>query len=244
MNTTDNFLEVLSERVRLNPDSHLFLSLAEEYKKHQRIEDAIDTLAEGLRKNPSFIPARVKLALWYAESNMPAEAIREAEKVLAIQSDNVNALKIIFRIAKDLGDNEKALQQAKTILSLRPYDEETRSYLQNNQVQSADLSSPNRTDSTGEELNLADPLSSVDTPKNLHQELRQTEILIEQGRFREASMLCNLILSDYPRDRKALQRKEEISSLLSLIRKKTEAVIEKLEYLKQTLINRVFHTTQ
>ena len=76
MNTKEDSLYIkrLKERLRQSPDSKVFLSLAEELRKKDRIEDAITVLIDGVKKNPDFIAARLTLGRWYLLTDMLSEA--------------------------------------------------------------------------------------------------------------------------------------------------------------------------
>lgn len=238
MNATDNLIETLKERVHLNPKSPLFLSLAEELKKQGRMDDAVDALLEGLRINPGFVPARLRLAKWYLEAQMYAEAMREVERVLAKRPDDLNALRLAFQITKELGELENALQYARAILRLRPDDSTVSDYI-NEQV-SKQQSVPCDTSVDKQRSQITEPLTTAQSLDKLHRDLRQIELLLRQSRYREASKLCDLMLSEHPTDRRLLQTKEEIHSLIGLLKKGRERVIDRLHRLKGRLMTLSF----
>ena len=67
-------IEKLKERVDKDPNSKLFVPLAEEYKKEGMIEEAISVLLNGIERQPGYMSARVSLGKIYLEKGMMKEA--------------------------------------------------------------------------------------------------------------------------------------------------------------------------
>lgn len=97
------YIKRLKERLRQNPDSKVFLSLAEELRKKDRMDEAIAVLIDGIKKHPDFIAARLTLGRWYLLSNMLSEAQKEFSEVIKYSSDNIFAHKWLDEINKRLG---------------------------------------------------------------------------------------------------------------------------------------------
>ena len=116
-------IERLKEKVDQDPNSKLFVSLAEEYKKEGMFDEAIDVLTSGLERQPNYLSARVSLGKLYIERSMLLEARDEFEKVINVIPDNLYAHKKLAEIYKNLGEKEKATYELKTVLSLNPSDE-------------------------------------------------------------------------------------------------------------------------
>jgi len=113
----------LKEKIEKDPNSKLFVPLAEEYKKAGMYDDAIDVLAKGLERQPSYLSARVSLGKIYIEKGMLDEARSEFEKVIAAIPDNLYAHKKLAETYRDLGEKDKAIKEFKTVLRLNPMDE-------------------------------------------------------------------------------------------------------------------------
>lgn len=94
----DFFIEKLRERVLENPDSRLFLTLAEELKKRGEEEEALLVLKEGIEKNPAFAAARLTLGRWYLKDNRIEEARKEFSVVLEISPGDKFALRYLREI--------------------------------------------------------------------------------------------------------------------------------------------------
>lgn len=116
-------IERLREKIEKDPNSKLFVPLAEEYKKAGMYDEAIDALIKGLEKQPSYLSARVSLGKIYIEREMLADAMAEFEKVIAAIPENLYAHKKLAEIYRELGDKDKAISEFRTVLKLNPLDE-------------------------------------------------------------------------------------------------------------------------
>lgn len=116
-------IERLKEKINKDPNSKLFVPLAEEYKKAGMFDEAIDALIQGLERQPNYLSARVSLGKIYIERGMPAEARTEFEQVIAAIPDNLYAHKKLAEIYRDLGERQNAVKAFKTVLQLNPMDE-------------------------------------------------------------------------------------------------------------------------
>jgi tetratricopeptide (TPR) repeat protein len=124
-----NDIERLKEKVERDPNSKLFVSLADEYRKRGMLDDAISVLTSGLTNQPNYMSARVSLGKVYLEKNMIAEAREEFEKVISAIPDNLFAHKKLAEIFRDMGNKEMAIREYKTVLKLNPLDEDAISNL-------------------------------------------------------------------------------------------------------------------
>ncbi len=117
-------IEKLKEKVDKDPNSKLFVPLAEEYKKAGMLDEAIAVLTKGLERQPGYMSARVSLGKVYLEKGMLNEAKAEFEKVTAVIPDNLYAHRKLAEIYRDLGEADNAIKEFKTVLRLNPMDEE------------------------------------------------------------------------------------------------------------------------
>lgn len=123
-------IEKLKARVERDPDSKLFLPLAEEYRKAGMLDDAISVLLRGLERQPGYTSARVALGKIYLERKMIEDARREFEKVINAVPDNLFAHKKLAEIYRDIGEIDRALSEYKTVIQLNPLDEDARSFIE------------------------------------------------------------------------------------------------------------------
>jgi tetratricopeptide (TPR) repeat protein len=117
-------IERLKEKINKEPNSKLFIPLAEEYKKAGMFDEAIDVLTKGLERQPGYMSARVSLGKIYLDKGMLSEASEEFEKVVKAIPDNLYAQKKLAEIYRDLGERDKAIEAFKKVQALNPADEE------------------------------------------------------------------------------------------------------------------------
>jgi tetratricopeptide (TPR) repeat protein len=118
-------IEKLREKVQKDPNSRLYVPLAEEYRKEGRMDEAIEVLQKGLERHPGYMSARVSLGkIYYAKGQMD-EARIEFETVTKSIPDNLFAHKKLAEIYRDTGKKDLAIKAFRTVLNLNPMDEET-----------------------------------------------------------------------------------------------------------------------
>jgi len=123
-------IEKLRERVERDPDSKLFLPLAEEYRKAGMYEEAIEVLERGLQRQPGYTSAKVALGKIYLEQGRVDDARVVFEEVALTVPDNLFAKKKLVEIYRQKGDIEKAKEYCRKVLELNPMDEEIRATLE------------------------------------------------------------------------------------------------------------------
>ncbi|RPI38571.1 MAG: hypothetical protein EHM54_00025 [Nitrospiraceae bacterium] len=117
-------IEKLREKVEKDPNSKLFVPLAEEYRKEGMLDEAIEILQKGLERQPSYMSARVSLGKIYLEKGQLAEARIEFENVTKAIPDNLYAHKKLSEIYRDTGEKDLAIKAFRAVLKLNPMDEE------------------------------------------------------------------------------------------------------------------------
>jgi tetratricopeptide (TPR) repeat protein len=122
-------IEKLKERVDKDPNSKLFVPLAEEYKKEGMLDEAISVLLGGIERQPGYMSARVSLGKIYLEKGMMNEARSEFESVIKSIPDNLYAHKKLAEIYRDLGEKALSISAYKAVLSLNALDDEAISSL-------------------------------------------------------------------------------------------------------------------
>ncbi len=123
-------IEKLKARVEKDPNSRLFLPLAEEYRKAGMLDEAISVLLKGLERQPSYTSARVALGKIYLEKKMIEDARREFEKVISAIPDNLFSHKKLAEIYRDIGELDRAIKEYRTVLEINPLDEEARAFIE------------------------------------------------------------------------------------------------------------------
>jgi tetratricopeptide (TPR) repeat protein len=100
-------IEELKRRVQLDPASIAFAALAEEYRRSERYEEAIETCAAGLVRHPSYLSAHVTLGRALMEVGRFQEAQQELEFVLKLAPENLAAIRGLAEIHHRLGDDHE-----------------------------------------------------------------------------------------------------------------------------------------
>jgi tetratricopeptide (TPR) repeat protein len=117
-------IEKMREKVEKDPNSKLYVPLAEEYRKVGMLDEAVEVLKKGLEKQPGYMSARVSLGKIYLEKGQMDEARVEFENVVKLIPDNLYAQKKLAEIYRDTGKNDLAIKSFRTFLNLNPMDED------------------------------------------------------------------------------------------------------------------------
>lgn len=119
-------IEKLRMRVEKDPNSRLFLPLAEEYRKTGMLDEAISVILGGLERQPGYTSARVALGRIYLEKDMVGEARDEFEKVVSVIPDNLFSHKKLAEIYRGRGETLKAIDEYRKVIQLNPLDEDAK----------------------------------------------------------------------------------------------------------------------
>ncbi len=165
-------IEKLRERVERDPDSKLFLPLAEEYRKAGMYEEAIEVLEKGLQRQPGYTSAKVALGKIYLEQGRVDDAKAVFEEVALTVPDNLFAKKKLVEIYRQKGEIERAKDYCKKVLELNPMDEEIRGILE--ELMAKDIEEPENRETIKEEIVEA-PVYSEPPALEEAQEVSQTE---------------------------------------------------------------------
>ena len=100
---SSSYIKKLRERLSHQPGSRLFLSLAEELRKLDMGNEAVEILMDGIGKDPDFLAARLTLGRWYLQSDRFAEALEQFSAVLEKAPGNNFAFKGLAEANRALG---------------------------------------------------------------------------------------------------------------------------------------------
>ncbi len=123
-------VDELKKRLSQNPDSLIFVPLADAYRKAGLLQEAIDVCKKGLEKHPTYMSARVVLGRVYGEKDMLDEAIDELRRVEAVDVDNIMVHSMLGNVYLKKKMYAQAIEQFQRVLSLNPEDSETQDKLQ------------------------------------------------------------------------------------------------------------------
>jgi len=117
-------LEELKRRVEADPASIAFASLAEEYRRAARFDEAVEASRAGLRFHPTYVSARVTLGRSLMELGLYDQAERELHVVARSTPDNLAARRALGDLYWRQADLVRALEQLKLAAGLAPGDGE------------------------------------------------------------------------------------------------------------------------
>ncbi len=130
-------IDRLATQLAKDPQSKVFLPLAEEYCKVGMWEEAVSVLEEGLKYYPGFITAMVALGRAYDQLKQPTKARAVLEGAVKLSPDNLRAHRTLIKIYQAQGLTEEVLQSCSVILTMNPRDEEALSIQASLKVQAA-----------------------------------------------------------------------------------------------------------
>ena len=106
-----------------NPQSKVFVKLAEEYRKSGLIEEALDVCEKGLTANPKYLGGNMMLAKIYFDMGEYDKSFQEVKKVSSVQQDNLMAQNLILELYIKKGDKDNAIRVCDIISYLDPKNE-------------------------------------------------------------------------------------------------------------------------
>jgi tetratricopeptide (TPR) repeat protein len=116
-------IEKLSERLAKDPKSLVFSSLANAYRKHNMVDEAIEILQKGLEIHPNYASARIVLGKCYMDKRMYELAKEQFKKALESDPQNVVVLENLGHVYKTLNQYNEAYDLFKRLLDLDPLNE-------------------------------------------------------------------------------------------------------------------------
>jgi hypothetical protein len=123
-------IEKLERRYAENPQGLTFAPLAEVHRKNGEVQRALDLLGPGLAIHPDYIPASIVLGRCHLDLGDVHAAEKAFLHVLALDGENVIALKALADISERLLKFEDAERSLHTLLSLDRSNDEAREQLQ------------------------------------------------------------------------------------------------------------------
>jgi tetratricopeptide (TPR) repeat protein len=123
-------IEKLERRYAENPQGLTFAPLAEVHRKNGDIARALELLRPGLTLHPDYIPASIVLGRCHLDlGDMPA-AETAFSHVLALDAENVIALKALADITERMFRFEESEQWLRTLLTIDRSNDEARDQLE------------------------------------------------------------------------------------------------------------------
>ena len=123
-------MEELKRILQRDPTSRQFLALAEEYRRHGKLRDAIITLERGLALHSSAVAAHVALGKIYQQLDRFEDAIRSFTNALRIDRENLVAIRQLAEVYLARGDRLEAVKKLKLYRGLKPGERDVNDLIQ------------------------------------------------------------------------------------------------------------------
>ncbi len=157
-------IEKLERRYAENPQGLTFAPLAEVHRKNGEIQRALDLLGPGLQLHPDYIPASIVLGRCHLDLGNVQAAETAFLHVLALDGENVIALKSLADISERLLKFDDAERWLHALLSLDRSNDDAREQLQRVEIsrRQAEVASSAEPSSVAEPAEPAAPASVVE----------------------------------------------------------------------------------
>ncbi|MEW6517259.1 MAG: tetratricopeptide repeat protein [candidate division FCPU426 bacterium] len=196
-------IEEYSKKLNSNPESLVFVPLAESYRKSGMLDEAIETCLKGLQIHPSYMSARMVLGRAYMEKKMYEEAATEFKKVASADVNNIMAHSLLGQNYLLQTKYADAIKEFQKVLALNPDDGNAQQML----TKALELA---------KQSNGAKPeagpsaKSAADAERDKKQNLTRAEELSRQGDVENAVKLYQLILEADPENLVVRQRLKDL----------------------------------
>ncbi|MGH7699217.1 MAG: tetratricopeptide repeat protein, partial [Gemmatimonadales bacterium] len=113
-------IEKLEQRYRENPKGRNFAPLADAYRKAGLVDNAIELCEAGLKLHPDYISAYIVFGRCLVDKKDDTQAEKTFQKVLALDPENILALRTLAEIAERGKRFEVAIDALSKLLAADP----------------------------------------------------------------------------------------------------------------------------
>lgn len=196
-------IEEYTKKLTQNPESLVFVPLAESYRKSGMLDEAIETCLKGLQVHPTYMSARMVLGRAYMEKKMYEEAATEFHKVAAADVNNIMAHSLLGQIFTKQGKFTNAIEEYQKVLTLNPDDASAQQMLQ--------LALEQAKQNGQARLEAQQSVGGASAPANdARKEINQAEGLVIQGDIDNALKIYRLIIEADPGNLVVRQRIKDL----------------------------------
>lgn len=122
-------IEKLERKYQDDPARH-FAQLAEQYRRADRLDEALDILTRHLEERPNYVSGLIVLGRCYLDRRDDAAARETFERVLALDAEHIIALKALGDLADRAGDGPEAIRWLERLLEVDPMNEDAQASLE------------------------------------------------------------------------------------------------------------------
>ena len=123
-------IEKLERRYAENPDGRFFAPLADAYRKAGQVDRALELVRAGLEKHPDYLSAHIVLGRCLLDKGTDPEAAATFQSVLALDGENIIALKSLAEISERAGRVDEAREWLQKLLTVDSMNAEAEADLQ------------------------------------------------------------------------------------------------------------------
>jgi tetratricopeptide (TPR) repeat protein len=204
-------IEEYTKKLTQNPESLVFVSLAEAYRKSGMLDEAIETCMKGLQVHPAYMSAHMILGRAFLEKERFEEAATEFTKVAGADINNIMAHFLLGQTNAKQGKFTNAIEEYQKVLTLNPDDTTAQQMLKQALEQAKRNGSLARPEETAPPTAPVAPAGAPagkvpDTKK----ELSQAEAFTKQGDTDNAIKIYRLILEADPENLVVRQRLKDL----------------------------------
>lgn len=184
----------LEEKLAGDPDSFYFLPLAQGYLDDGKLDEALATCTEGLKKHSHYTSARALLGLICQMKKMDDKALEELDRVVEEDPFNLLAHRLLGEIYVAGGDLSRGKAAFRKALAICPRDEEAA------QARKGLEEDPGREEMTAERGEAFHACALAD-------------IYREECAFQDAFEIYSRLLREYPDDEALQEKIKELEAL-------------------------------
>ncbi len=202
-------IEEYTRKLTQNPESLVFVSLAESYRKSGMLDEAIETCLKGLQVHPSYMSAHMVLGRAYLEKEQHEEAATEFSKVAAADVNNIMAHSLLGQTFVRQGKFTNAIEEYQKVLTLNP-DDATAQQMLKQALEQAKKTTVTRPEEVAAPAPSAPAPTSETSSPDTKKELSQAEAFTKQGDIDNAIKIYRLILEADPENLVVRQRLKDL----------------------------------
>jgi predicted regulator of Ras-like GTPase activity (Roadblock/LC7/MglB family)/Flp pilus assembly protein TadD len=209
-------IKELSKKLAQNPDSMVFVQLADAYRRAGDLEQSIAVCQQGLERHPTYTTARSILGRNYLDLKKLDEAEAEFRQIEVADPENIMAHRMLGQIYLQKGQFADAISRQQRVLALDPDDSTAQELLQQalqaaKQAEQAPAASAPAPAPAAASAPAAEAPASKAAADAQSGTLKVAEIYIKKGALDEAAEVLQEILAADPGHSVAKQRLQEVN---------------------------------
>ena len=194
----------LSKKLAQQPDSMVFVQLADAYRRAGDLEQSNHVCLQGLERHPTYTTARAILGRNYLDLGKLDEAASEFRQIEVSDPENIMAHRMLGQIFLQKGQYAEAIARQQRVLALDPDDTTAQELLQDALRQAKQQEGGPK----------APPAPAPSVPAAASAEQLQTlkvaDIYIKKGALDEAAEVLQEVLAADPNNALARQKLQEV----------------------------------